>query len=349
MDPDVRSNDLSLDASPPHYSSKIVGPILVIFIIGIILILWDREHILLALRRADWRLIPPALFLVAFSYLCVSYTYAIVGRMWGIRMSRRALTEICFVTTSLNHVVRSGGVAGYTVRYLLMKPHGISLSVVISSSLVHYYLTSLDMLIMLPVAMAYFLLNTAVPQGISILLGVMTGIFVLIAIACTMLIIFPGPRTRIIHLAVRFGNRFLHRNFSASLEDFSDLISEDVQVLGKHKLRFASVMSLTFVDWISSVIVLSLCYDAFGPALPPGAVVASFTIGIMAGVISALPGGIAIQEGSMTGISMLLGASFEQAILAALLFRVVYYFLPYAVSPFFYWHLLRRPAPDLSA
>jgi uncharacterized protein (TIRG00374 family) len=115
-----------------------------------------------------------------------------------------------------------------------------------------------------------------------------------------------------------------------------------VNILRRKSGKSALVLLLTFVDWISSVIVLGLCFDAFGQPLPPGAVIASFMIGIMAGVLSALPGGIGVQEGSMTGVSMLLGASFEQAILAALLFRVIYYFVPYALSPIFYWRLLHQ-------
>ena len=44
----------------------------------------------------------------------------------------------------------------------------------------------------------------------------------------------------------------------------------------------------------------------------------------------------------MAGIFALLGTQFEQAVLASVLWRGVYYLLPYIVSLGFYWHLLRR-------
>jgi uncharacterized membrane protein YbhN (UPF0104 family) len=46
----------------------------------------------------------------------------------------------------------------------------------------------------------------------------------------------------------------------------------------------------------------------------------------------------------MAGIFALLGVSFEQAVLAAILFRVLFFILPYLFSLGFYWRLLREPA-----
>jgi hypothetical protein len=62
----------------------------------------------------------------------------------------------------------------------------------------------------------------------------------------------------------------------------------------------------------------------------------------MAGVVSMLPAGIGVQDFSMAGVFALLGTSFEQAVLASVLWRGVYYLLPYVVSLGFYWHLVRR-------
>jgi glycosyltransferase 2 family protein len=343
-------NDHSPPASQPVLNTqKFVWPILAILLLGAVLIVLVRDKISAVLRQADWRAIPSALVFTSLSYLCVSYTYALVARMWGIRMPKRDLTEIGFVTTSLNHVVRSGGVAGYSVRYLLMHKHGVPFNEVMASSLVHYYLTSLDMLMILPVALAYVLFNTDVPQGIALLLGLMTFIFMVGAVGYTLLVFSTDLRTRLIQFTSRIGKSILHRDLSSLLDDFNTHMTYGVKVLRQQTTRTGVVLLLTFADWCSSVIVLSLCFRAFGPPLQPGAVMASFMIGIMAGVISALPGGTGVQEGSITGISMLLGATFEQGILAALLFRVVYYFVPYAISPLFYWRQLYHPRSDYAS
>jgi uncharacterized membrane protein YbhN (UPF0104 family) len=58
-----------------------------------------------------------------------------------------------------------------------------------------------------------------------------------------------------------------------------------------------------------------------------------------------VPGGFGVQEASMAGIYALLGVSFEMAVLASILFRVVYDFTPFLISLFFYRHLLHLPLP----
>ncbi len=336
-----------LEPAPRIITQKIIWPILLMMLIGALIVMLDGRKIQDALGQADWRPILPALAFTVLSYLCVSYTYAMIARMWGIHMSRRDLAEICFVTTSLNHVVRSGGVAGYSVRYLLMNQHGVPFTEVISSSLMHFYITSLDMITMLPVAIVYLLYNIDLPRSLALPLAGMTLVFMLIAIGSTMFIFSNDLRLRLIEFTIRLGKRILQRDFDALLCDFDDHMSNGVAILRRQAPRSGVILFLTFIDWCASVVVLYQCFNAFGPALKPGAVIASFMIGIMAGVISALPGGIGVQEGSMTGISMLLGAAFEQAVLAALLFRMIYYFVPYAISLLFYWRLLhQQPGPN---
>jgi hypothetical protein len=43
----------------------------------------------------------------------------------------------------------------------------------------------------------------------------------------------------------------------------------------------------------------------------------------------------------MTAVYALLGVPFEQAVLAAILFRAVYYLIPFLISLGFYWRLLK--------
>jgi uncharacterized membrane protein YbhN (UPF0104 family) len=53
-----------------------------------------------------------------------------------------------------------------------------------------------------------------------------------------------------------------------------------------------------------------------------------------------VPGGFGVQETSMAGIYALLGVSFERALLAAILFRVIVDFIPFFISLVIYRRLL---------
>jgi uncharacterized membrane protein YbhN (UPF0104 family) len=102
-------------------------------------------------------------------------------------------------------------------------------------------------------------------------------------------------------------------------------------------------------EWGLAATTLGLCFGALGPPVRPAVVLIGLTVGVAAGLLSMLPGGLGTQDGSMTGVYVLLGVPLEQAILAAILFRLVYYAFPFSASLAFYRHLQRRTAPSAGA
>ena len=95
-------------------------------------------------------------------------------------------------------------------------------------------------------------------------------------------------------------------------------------------------------DWVGTVAALWFCFAALGTFLGVGTLITGFSLGITAGFISMVPGGLGVQEGSMVGIYTLLGVPVRTAVLAAILFRIVYYFVPFLISLGFYHRLLRE-------
>ena len=76
--------------------------------------------------------------------------------------------------------------------------------------------------------------------------------------------------------------------------------------------------------------------------MDPGVVITGFAVGVAAGVMSMVPGGLGVQEGSMAGAYHLLGVPLEQGVLVSFLFRLVYYMVPFGVSLLFYRNVLRE-------
>lgn len=73
------------------------------------------------------------------------------------------------------------------------------------------------------------------------------------------------------------------------------------------------------------------------------------TLGVAVALLSMLPGGLGTQDGSMTGVYVLLGVPLEQAVLAAVLFRLVYYAVPCSASLVVYRYLERASASTTRA
>ena len=78
---------------------------------------------------------PVALVFTAISYTCLSFGFATANHIFGIRLRRRDLAEISFVSIVLNHLISAGGAAGYSVRFLLMGEQGASARDILAASL----------------------------------------------------------------------------------------------------------------------------------------------------------------------------------------------------------------------
>ncbi len=316
--------------------------ILAITVVGIVLVALDWQEMRKVLVEADWHFLLLVILFTFFSYAFYSYAYAIVSQMLGISMGKRELAEVCFISTVINHVLTTGGVVGYSLRYLLMKMYNVSLKDVLTSSILHYYLTSLDMLTILPLSFLYLLLHATVPRGVVIALGLMTLLFSLLLILITVLVLFPSRRRPIISLLARLGSRILHRDLSSWLTQFDETLTRGTEAIRLKPIRLLWVMVLTLLDFSCSIIAIGFVFEALGPPVKAAALVTGYVIGIMAGLLSMVPGGLGIQEGSMAGIFALLGVRLEQAVLATILFRIMYYLLPYFLILPFYNRLLHR-------
>lgn len=320
----------------------LVGAILLVGLVLGVFITMDVERMREVLTQADLRAVPAALLFTAISYTATGYLFARISRMMGIEMSARDLTEIGFTTAALNHVLTSGGVAGYSVRYLLMRDNGVKLKDVLAASALHYYLTSLLMLAALPVAFIYLLLNAAMATGVVIGLAAVTVVVSVIFLVASGLVFVRSMRTVVLDWISRLVMTLTRQDIDENLENFDFALTRAVKILGQRPREVILAMLLVVTDEVSSAIVLWFCFTALGPSVLAGEVMAGYVIGIMSGVVSLVPGGLGVQEGSITGVFSLFGTPIEQAVLAAVLFRLIFFIVPYLVSFLFFGRLMSK-------
>lgn len=331
------------------HNRLVTALIVAIALLGVAIVASDWQKMRLVLSEANWRYIPIVLLFTFLSYSFYSYSYAVVAQMMGIRMRKLELSEVCFISNTVNHVLTTGGVVGYSVRYLLMSMYDVPFKDVLSSSMFHVYLTGLDMLTILPIAFVYLLTHAVVPHAIAVALGVMTFLFTIALILTTSLFLFSSTRQPFIKIFARLGVKILHRDFLPWLTQFNDSLTSGALAIRRRPILLAWIMLLTVADFICSVAAMGFIFMALGTSLTPGILVTGYVIGIMAGLLSMIPGGIGVQEASMAGIYALLGVPFEEAVLAAILFRVFYYLVPYFCILPFYNRLLVRAKQQASS
>ena len=317
-----------------------------VVLLGALLIIADWEALLEVIAQSNWLLLLPALAVTAISYACISYSFAEVGRLMSIPIGRNRLAGIGFVSAVLNHLVQSGGVAGYGLRYALMQRERVPLNDVLAASILHFYLTSLAMQAILPLGFLYLLSQGAVSRTTSIGFGILTVALILLFAAESLLVFRSNARRKVLGGIGKMVKRLFGKDLNRSLTDFDNAMARGITGMRGEPRSAVLIGVLVLVDWFGSALALGFCFEALGSPLAPAVLFTGFVIGVMAGVLSALPAGIGVQDGSMAGVFALLGVGFEEAVLAALLFRAVFYVIPYLVSLGFYWRL--APRPDLT-
>jgi uncharacterized protein (TIRG00374 family) len=316
--------------------------IMVVALIGLVFIVADWGQIRTAVTQASWRPLPYALAATALSYTCISLNFALVSRLLGVDMRSRDLAVVGFVSVVLNHLISAGGAAGYSVRYLLMRHHDVSMRQVIAISILHFLLTSLIMIAMLPVGLVFLGLKASISRVTGTLLTAAALLVILWTSFATLLVFWDTMRRKVVNLLASLMRTLFRRDVSESLERFESTLALGVQAMKGRPSLILAIMLLVAFDWALSLVALWFCFRAFGTTPSVGQAISGFVIGTVAGVASLIPGGLGVQEASMAGIFALFGISFERAVLASVLFRVIYTIIPYGVSLGLYRLVLRR-------
>lgn len=331
--------------SPAHARRFGAGLVVGLILFGALFAAMDARQAWHMLRQARWEMLPAALLCMAVSYFCLSAGYAILNRIFHIPVRTRTVLEIGFVSFALNNLVSVGGLAGYSLRLFLLRRRGCAAGDVVSASLVHSYFNHIVMMALLPAGFLYLLWGHPLGRRQTMGLALASGIALLLLALTTVLLLDSQARERAVRLLGRTARRLLRRELEPALQRLDETLGNGVEAIRAHPQVLGVPLLFVLADWITSVMTLGFCFAALGEPLHAGVLLTGFAIGITAGFLSMLPGGLGVQEGSMVGIYVLLGVPLEHAVLASLLFRLVYYVVPFIASLFLYARLLRQTSP----
>jgi uncharacterized protein (TIRG00374 family) len=322
---------------------RIIALTVVAFVLlAILLVALDWNEARQLMNEADWGLALVALLFTALSYLCLSYSFVTVSRVYGIAMVWRELLGIGFVSTALANVTGLGGAVGHSLRLVVMQREGTPSGNTLAASIFHMYLYIVALLGLLPVSLIYLIAKHQLSEGVATGLRFATVMLVLAIIVATAIVFVSPVRSVVLRILNRLWHLFRHRNNISFLSDFGASLTVGAAKIRSHPLALALPLGSMLANLVFTLVSLWFCFAAIGDPLSFGVLVTGFVIGISAGNLSMVPGGLGVQEASMAGIYALFGVPFTQAVLAAVLFRVVSDFVPFFVSLAMYRRLLRR-------
>ena len=334
---------------PVKYLLYAVGILLSLGIIGL-LIYQAKDSFVKIWREVSTQYLLLSLFSSVLIYVAMGMSLYEVLRIMGRRIGRGAAVGIALVSTTVNYVVSSLGVSGFALRAHLLNRRRVPFGMCVTASIVITVLL-------------YFVLAIIILQG-SILMCINNSAttmqllknFILIVVMCvvcaavTAFLFNNEWRSKWVRRIFRLLNKVLYHVFRALIpkgkyDDFVDQLDEGIDLIHKKKNKLTGAIIYVCADWLFTILVLYFAFRAVGVHITAGVLVAGFAVGMVTTLIPLLPGGLGAMELAMTAVYSQMGINWDAALMATLIYRVVYYILPGIVSIFIYWGLQLSEAP----
>lgn len=334
---------------PVKYLLYSLGILLSLGIIGL-LVYQAKDSFIKIWREVSTKYLFLSLLSSVLIYVSMGMSLYEVLRIMGRKIGRGAAVGIALVSTTVNYVVSSLGVSGFALRAHLLNRRRVPFGMCVTASIVITVLL-------------YFVLAIIILQG-SILMCINSSAttmqllknFVLIVVMCvvcaavTAFLFNNEWRSKWVRRIFRLINKVLFHVFRALIpkgkyDDFVDQLDEGIDLIHKKKKKLTWTIIYVCADWLFTILVLYFAFRAVGVHITAGVLVAGFAVGMVTTLIPLLPGGLGAMELAMTAVYAQMGINWDAALMATLIYRVVYYILPGIVSIFIYWGLQLSESP----
>lgn len=288
--------------------------------------------------------------LTVLSYLAMSRSYQGIACAAGIDLSFREWTRITLVSNTANYIVTTAGLSGFAVRMYLLSQQGVRPGRAVLISLVQTFLTNLTLLVFIFLGFATLVARHYLPEGTLIGAGAVLVTLTAILGYAAVLVIRRDLRRRTLFAVADGIHRILRRTSPRwtpgrlKLWRFQHNLNEGFDFLLARKDRIVAPTVWITVDWVLTLAILWTAFRAVDHPVSSGIVIVGFAVGICISLASLVPGGLGIMESSMTAVFVSLGVPLEPAVVAVLIFRLVYYLLPLLVSLFVFHGLMGQVA-----
>ena len=328
----------------PRRSKTIALIVGAFVVVATILIALKWKEVSQVLAQATWQSTVVAVACCLASDVCLSYGYVLVNRAFSIGMRSLELLEIGFVSSTLNNVMALAGAPAHSMRVMLIKQRGVDSGEIVAASLFHSFASNVVILALFIVGLVSLLFGHVVlGSSPATVIFVVVMVMALLVVVTAMMVV-RSLRKWVLRLVKTVWKWASHRDIGPFMADLDAALSKGLGAFKRHRLLLVGLVLVEVADWALSAGGLWFCFAALGKGPSLNVLLAGFSIGISAGNLSMVPGGLGIQEASMAGVFALLGVSLAHAALAAILFRVTNNFIPFFVSLPFYAHLMRRRA-----
>ena len=324
--------------------------------LGLLFVFSDGNKLWQTASTLDARLLIIPLACGLSSYVVMALSYQGIAQAAGAQVPFWEMLKITFVANTVNYIVSTGGLSGFAVRLYFFIRLSIPSGTAVTISLVQTFITNTVLLLFVVVGF-WVLLTSHDLHGYALGTTATLLFFFMLAAGVAMLLLFHRElRRRTLFVMAEAVHWFLHRFFPrhkparVRIWRFQRNLNRGIEFLLARKRHMIMPTFWIIADWMITLLILYGAFRAAHYPIPMSYVVVGFAVGIILSLVSFVPGGLGVMEGSMAAIFASLSVPFETAVVAALIFRVAYYVLPLIISVFFFRGMLlqgARAAPDV--
>lgn len=246
-------------------------------------------------------------------------------------MSRWSMTRLALELNFVNHILPSGGAAGFSYLAWILKKHHVSVSRSTMAQLIRFVLTFLSFIFLLVIAMIILAFRHEINWAISGIGALLTVVAIGATIGGVWLIkdnarlrAFSAWLTKTVNNFVRWITRGKKRkavNGETILNFFDELHDDYLAIRRERRILIRPFIWATIAN-ILDVALLWISFWALGYPLEAPILFIAFGISSIAGALSVTPGGAGVYEAVMVAFLATAGVPPEIAIAGTLLARV---------------------------
>jgi uncharacterized protein (TIRG00374 family) len=299
-----------------RYANVLFGLLLLAALLVVITHVGEGRRFAALLTQASplWLLV--AVGYQVSTYVCAAWVWSRVLHRAGVSLRMRSLVPLGLAKLFVDQVIPTAGVGGslLVVQGLMRRgaPQGLAVAALLMD------LLSIYTAHILAVVLALVILWTS--HDVHLVLLALATLFSAIAVVIPLTILWltrRGDRT-LPHWVQRLPG--MARFLKAMAAVPADALRDHVCLLQTAVLQFA-IFAL-------DAATLDAMLRAVGHSASPTAVFASFTMSSVVAVISLIPGGLGVFEGSSVGMLHVLKVPVEAALAATMLLRAYMFWLP---------------------
>lgn len=299
----------------------------------LLLVIFARRQIADAFRTfADLNLLWLLLILPLqlLNYFSAAKFYQSYLKTLGERIRVRELYKVSLEMNFVNNVFPSGGVSGFGYLGIRLKKLGVkgSKSTLVQTS--RHLLTFVSFIIFLLVALLLLSIFGSASRFIILLASSLSSFIIFSALVLVYIISdearikqFTAALPRFINSVVSVFHKKKQQTIDiAKIEKlFGDLHIDYLHVRKNWKdLRYP--FTWTMLMNLTEILTILMVYLSFSEFVNPGAIIISYAVANIAGLVAVLPGGVGIYEGLMTATMASAGVDKALALSATVVYRV---------------------------